>query len=52
MRKINFQKKVNQVKKKLLPEINCEPIRWWYRDNGERNIIQWLNDALYVSEKM
>ena len=41
----------NQVKE-LLNVINCEPTRFWYRDEGGKNIVRWLNDALHVSEKV
>ena len=47
---VGLEQKTNQVKK-LLNGINCEPTRFWYRDEGVKNIVRWLNDALHVSEK-
>lgn len=41
---------INHIKRKLLSDMNCEPLRGWYKDNGEENIVQWLNDALHVSD--
>lgn len=43
-KKFNRQK-IDGIKKKL-PKEKCEIIRWWYRDSGEKNILQWLNAAL------
>ena len=37
--------KIDGIKRKL-PKEKCERIRWWYRDSGEKNILQWLNAAL------
>lgn len=48
---IGLEQKTNQVKE-LLNVINCEPTRFWYRDEGGKNIVRWLNDALHVSEKV
>ena len=39
---------VKRIKDKLLSGMNCEPLRRWYEDKGEDNIVQWLNDALHV----
>lgn len=43
-KKFNRQK-IDGIKRKL-PKEKCEIIRWWYRDSGEKNILQWLNAAL------
>lgn len=42
--------KIDQIKEKSLYGMKCEPLRYWYRDNGKENIVQWLNDALHVSD--
>ena len=46
------EQKINRIENRSLPKINCEPIRWWNRDGGAKNIVQWLNEALYVSEEV
>lgn len=50
MRVISLQNRKLIIKRKLLSDMNCEPLRGWYKDNGEENIVQWLNDALHVSD--
>lgn len=37
--------KIEEIKGKL-PQEKCEIMRWWYKDSGEKNILQWLNAAL------
>ena len=40
-----------EVEKKItekLKDLNCANVRWWFRDNGSKNILEWLNETLRI----
>lgn len=43
-----FSKEEIEMISKKLPRAYCKKIRWWFKECGKENVLQWLNEALGV----